>query len=83
MTDLGVINTNKEDYMEDPYKQIVHGHVWSRWVIHARYCSKGVIFSIVMTAKIFHIYFLSEMGSRHWVHMVYTPKKIFRPSYVL
>ena len=39
-----------------------------------------VILSILMTAEIFDIHFLSEMGSRHWVRMVYTPKKIFRPS---
>ena len=38
---------------------------------------------LISDAKIFDIYFLPEMGSRHWVHMVYTPKKIFRPSYVL
>ena len=41
MTDLGVISTNKGEHMEDPYMNIVHGHVWSRdlcrWVIHARY----------------------------------------------
>ena len=41
MTDLGVISTNKGDHMDDPYSNIVHGHVWSRelrhWVIHARY----------------------------------------------
>ena len=41
MTDLGVISTNKGDHMEDPYCNIVHGHVWSRdlqrWVIYAKY----------------------------------------------
>ena len=41
MTDLGVISTNRGDHMEDPYQNIVHGHVWSPdlgyWVIHARY----------------------------------------------
>ena len=41
MTDLGVISTNKGDHMEDPYQNVVHGHVWSRelrcWVIQARY----------------------------------------------
>ena len=41
MTDLGVISTNKGDQMDDPYKHIVNGYVWSRelscWVIHARY----------------------------------------------
>ena len=41
MTDLGVISCNKGDQMEDPYLNIIHGHVWSRdlqrWVIHARY----------------------------------------------
>ena len=40
MTDLGVISTNKGEHMEDPYQNIVHGHVWSRdlcqWVIHAK-----------------------------------------------
>ena len=40
MTDLGVISTNKGDHMEDPYQNIVQGHVWSRdlcqWVIHAK-----------------------------------------------
>ena len=41
MTDLGIISTNKGDHMEDPYNNIIHGHVWSRelccWVIHARF----------------------------------------------
>ena len=41
MTDLGVISTNKGDHMDDPYNNIMHGHVWSRelccWVIHARF----------------------------------------------
>jgi len=40
MTDQGVISTNKGEHMEDPYMNIVHGHVWSRdlhqWVIHAK-----------------------------------------------
>merc|ERR1711923_495658 len=44
MTDMGVISTNKGDHMDDPYMNIVHGHVWSRdlccWVVHARYASK-------------------------------------------
>ena len=30
MTDLGVISTNKGDHMDDPYNNIIHGHVWSR-----------------------------------------------------
>ena len=46
MTDLGVISTNKGDHMEDPYNNIVHGHVWSReqrcWVIHARFAKDSV-----------------------------------------
>ena len=29
MTDLGVISTNNGDHMDDPYQNIVHGHVWS------------------------------------------------------
>ena len=40
MTDMGVISTNKGEHMVDPYRNIVHGHVWSRdlcqWVIHAK-----------------------------------------------
>ena len=41
MTDLGIISTHKGDQMEDPYNQIIQGHVWSRelrcWVVHARF----------------------------------------------
>ena len=57
MIDLGVISTNKGDHMEDPYLNIVHGHVWSRelrcWVIYAKYPKDNITKSVKEGAKIF------------------------------
>ena len=45
MTNLGIIAADKSNHMDDPYANIIHGHVWSRemrgWVLYARY-SKDV-----------------------------------------
>ena len=46
MTNLGIIAADNGNHMEDPYSNIIHGHVWSRelrgWVLFARYPKDNV-----------------------------------------